>query len=116
MPVQAIEKIEVIRGPGSALYGADAFAGVINIVTKGADGKDSFEAGVRYGTHNTKDYWLTGGGSIGELKYFGAIESHKTDGFDEKITSDLQSNLRCIASSYECIIGTWFSQTWKEKI
>jgi len=93
MPVQAIEKIEVIRGPGSALYGADAFAGVINIVTKGADGKESFEAGVRYGTHNTKDYWLTGGGSIGELKYFGAIESHKTDGFDEKITSDFQSVL-----------------------
>lgn len=93
MPVQAIEKIEVIRGPGSALYGADAFAGVINIVTKGADGKESFEAGVRYGTHNTKDYWLTGGGSIGELKYFGALETHKTDGFDEKITSDQQSNL-----------------------
>ena len=35
MPVEAVERIEVIRGPGSALYGADAFAGVINIVTKG---------------------------------------------------------------------------------
>ena len=34
MPVEAISRIEVIRGPGSALYGADAFAGVINIVTK----------------------------------------------------------------------------------
>jgi len=99
MPVQAIEKIEVIRGPGSALYGADAFAGVINIVTREADGKESFEAGVRYGTHNTKDYWLTGGGSVGELKYFGALESHKTDGFDEKITSDQQSVL-------DSLIGT----------
>ena len=29
-----ISKIEIIRGPGSALYGADAFAGVINIITK----------------------------------------------------------------------------------
>ena len=70
MPVQAIKKIEVIRGPGSALYGADAFAGVINIVTREADGKESFEAGVRYGTYNTKNYWVTGGGSIGELRYF----------------------------------------------
>lgn len=93
MPVQAIEKIEVIRGPGSALYGADAFAGVINIVTKRADGKESFEAGVRYGTYNTKDYWLSGGGSVGDVKYFGALEFHKTDGFDEKITSDLQKAL-----------------------
>jgi outer membrane receptor for ferrienterochelin and colicin len=32
MPVEAIARIEVIRGPGSALYGADAFAGVINII------------------------------------------------------------------------------------
>jgi iron complex outermembrane receptor protein len=93
MPIQAVSKIEVIRGPGSALYGADAFAGVINVVTKEANGEASFEAGIRYGTHNTKDYWLTGGGSIGELKYSGAIESHKTDGFDEKITSDQQSVL-----------------------
>ncbi len=34
MPVENIARIEVIRGPGSALYGADAFAGVINIITK----------------------------------------------------------------------------------
>ena len=37
MPVNAIARVEVIRGPGSALYGADAFAGVINIVTKNFD-------------------------------------------------------------------------------
>ena len=91
MPVQAISRIEVIRGPGSALYGADAFAGVINIVTHEADGVSQFKTGVRYGTHNTKDYWLSGGGSVGELKYYGIVESHETDGFDEKIKSDQQS-------------------------
>ena len=37
MPVEAISRIEVIRGPGSAVYGADAFAGVINIITKDSD-------------------------------------------------------------------------------
>lgn len=99
MPVQAISRIEVIRGPGSALYGADAFAGVINIVTHEADGVSQFKTGVRYGTHNTKDYWISGGGSVGELKYYGVVESHETDGFDEKVRSDAQSIL-------DSLIGT----------
>jgi iron complex outermembrane receptor protein len=34
LPIEAVERIEVIRGPGSALYGANAFLGVINIVTR----------------------------------------------------------------------------------
>ena len=34
LPVQAIERVEIIRGPASALYGADAFLGAINIVTR----------------------------------------------------------------------------------
>lgn len=36
-PVNVIEKIEVIRGPGSVLYGSDAFSGVINIITEKAE-------------------------------------------------------------------------------
>lgn len=36
-PVEVIERIEVIRGPGSVLYGSQAFSAVINVVTKSAD-------------------------------------------------------------------------------
>ncbi|WP_437630818.1 TonB-dependent receptor domain-containing protein [Sorangium sp. So ce854] len=48
--VDQIERIEVVRGPGSALYGADAFAGIVNIITipPGA-GKSGFRVG--YGDH-----------------------------------------------------------------
>jgi len=49
MPVESISRIEVIRGPGSAVYGADAFAGVINIITKTASDIDGFEFGSRLG-------------------------------------------------------------------
>ena len=35
IPMDAIDRIEVIRGPGSALYGANAFLGVVNIITRG---------------------------------------------------------------------------------
>jgi outer membrane receptor for ferrienterochelin and colicins len=34
VPLSAVERVEIIRGPGSALYGADAFLGVINVVTR----------------------------------------------------------------------------------
>lgn len=50
MPVNNIERIEVIRGPGSALYGADAFAGVISVTTKSASGIDHSVVGVKAGS------------------------------------------------------------------
>jgi outer membrane receptor for ferrienterochelin and colicin len=39
-PVNILERVEVIKGPGSVLYGSDAVAGVINLITKKAVGKD----------------------------------------------------------------------------
>jgi iron complex outermembrane receptor protein len=51
--VEDIERIEVVRGPGAALYGANAFNGVINIITK-APGDENAKTGfnVAYGDHN----------------------------------------------------------------
>ncbi|MBS3965060.1 MAG: TonB-dependent receptor [Methylomonas sp.] len=62
LPVEAIQRIEVIRGPGSALYGADAFAGVINIVTKKAGDIDGTTLGARGGNHDSKTSWGQYGG------------------------------------------------------
>jgi iron complex outermembrane receptor protein len=62
VPVENIQRIEVIRGPGSALYGADAFAGVINIVTKKAADLDGVTVGARGGNADTKSTWGQYGG------------------------------------------------------
>lgn len=62
IPVEAIQRVEVIRGPGSALYGADAFAGVINIVTKKAADLDGVTLGARGGHADTKSAWGQYGG------------------------------------------------------
>jgi iron complex outermembrane receptor protein len=59
--VEDIDRIEVVRGPGSALYGADAANGVINIITKApGDGTSGINAG--YGDHNQThgSLWATG--------------------------------------------------------
>jgi hypothetical protein len=44
--LEDIERIEVVRGPGSVLYGTNAFSGVINLVTRDAEDKTSGEAGI----------------------------------------------------------------------
>ncbi|MEM7304297.1 MAG: TonB-dependent receptor, partial [Pseudomonadota bacterium] len=93
MQVEMISRIEVIRGPGSAVYGADAFAGVINIVTKNADDIDGTESGVRYGSYNTKEGWLFHGGEYAGFKVALMAEFLKTDGQDEDVDSDFQNIL-----------------------
>jgi outer membrane cobalamin receptor len=49
-PIQTIERVEVIRGPGSVLYGTNALSGVINIVTKNPD-QSTMVASVLSGSH-----------------------------------------------------------------
>jgi outer membrane receptor for ferrienterochelin and colicin len=66
--VEDIERIEVVRGPGSALYGADAFNGVINIITKTpGEGKSGFSA--LYGDHNTAHGTAYASGRDKEVAY-----------------------------------------------
>ncbi len=60
LPLEVIQQIEVTRRLGSALYGADAFAGVINIIAKETKELDGFRSGVRVGGHNARRHlgWL----------------------------------------------------------
>lgn len=50
-----IERVEVIRGPGSALYGGSAFAGVINVITRGVEGADLAELKASYASYQRVD-------------------------------------------------------------
>lgn len=52
MPLQAIERIEVIRGPGSVLYGTNAYSGVVNLITKEVV-EDETQVGFEYGSFET---------------------------------------------------------------
>ena len=48
-----VERIEILRGPGSVLYGSDAIAGVVQIVTRGAGGARPPHAAAEGGTYGT---------------------------------------------------------------
>ncbi len=64
-----IERIEIVRGPSSALWGANAFLGTINIITKSPDKKEGTAATVTSGTSDTYS------GDIQLLKKFGELGS-----------------------------------------
>ncbi|MDM8547159.1 TonB-dependent receptor [Candidatus Venteria ishoeyi] len=93
MPVNNIARIEIIRGPGSAVFGADAFSGVINIITKQAEDIKGTEVGVRAGTYDTYDVWALHGGKFSGFELAAALEIQHTDGPDEIIRADRQSQL-----------------------
>ena len=60
IPVSMIERIEIVKGPSSVLYGSDAMAGVINIITKKVPDKATAGAGVKYGWYKVskgKNYY-----------------------------------------------------------
>lgn len=60
IPVEVIERVEFIRGPGSALYGSNAFLGVMNIVTKKADNQITLSLG----EHGFRQYSFNGSTSL----------------------------------------------------
>jgi len=83
--INLVEKIEVIRGPGSAIYGADAYSGVINIITKGVDSISGTDFGIKYGSFNTKSTWLNFVKSDDELKYSFNAQWHDSKGDSSRI-------------------------------
>ncbi len=90
-PVSTIARIEVIRGPGSAIYGADAFAGVVNIITKTARDIDGTEIGVRLGNFNTRDVWALHSTQWKGFEIAAMAEFTDSDGHQRTVESDAQT-------------------------
>lgn len=91
VPLENIARIEIIRGPGSALYGADAYAGVINIITKTAAETPGTDFGARTGSFNTRNAWVQHGGQWGAIDAAVYLNVGATDGQKEIIRADAQT-------------------------
>lgn len=91
LPASAIARIEIIRGPGSAVFGSDASAGVINVITKTAEGITESEAGVRMGSFDTRSGWLQHGTRWNGFDIGLTAEFSDTDGHRPMIGADAQT-------------------------
>jgi iron complex outermembrane receptor protein len=90
MPMNAVKQIEVVRGPGSTLYGTNAFAGVINFIPfEGSDFKErKIRLYARYGSFNTVDVGFAGGFAKGPWAVFLAASRKDSDGYEFKVKLD----------------------------
>lgn len=83
IPPEAIDRIEVVRGPMSVIYGTGAFFGAINIKTKQEfQEKQVSEVSVAYGTQKTARLFARAAGQEGDFKYSFNGTYYDTDGID----------------------------------
>ncbi len=98
IPVNIIDRIEIVKGPLSSIYGSDALGGVVNIITKDAQSASELHGAMTGGSNGRQDYELSSGMSFPRLlgdntslkvlanlgwnKYFG-VEYDKTKHFME---------------------------------
>lgn len=87
-----VERIEIIRGPGSALFGSDASAGVINIITKTAGKIAQSEAGIRVGSFNTQAGRVQHGSNWNDFDINFTAEVSHTAGHNPFIATDGQTS------------------------
>ncbi len=75
IPISAIKRIEVVRGPASALYGANAYLGVINIITKnGADIRGGLFT-IEYGSMDRCHSEFTYGNKFGDVQFLLSVSA-----------------------------------------
>src|SRR3990167_9670752 len=70
-PVENIQRIEIIRGPGSAVYGENAFSATINIITKDAKDIDGVRVSSGYGSFDTYEENVVFGKTCGKVNISG---------------------------------------------
>lgn len=80
LPLNNVERIEVVRGPASVLYGSDALGGVINIITRKLVGAQEVDYTFSYGTHDSFQHRLRAGGSRGPLTFYATADKRQSDG------------------------------------
>lgn len=103
VPLHEIHRIEIIRGPGSALYGDGAYAGTINVIRYRASDIGESRIGLTAGTYQTLGAYYQTHAQWHGLEALFSVWTHTTEGYREPVRADEQSRI-------DALLGTHASQ------
>lgn len=92
LPLDQIERIEVLRGPAAALYGSDAVAGVVQLFTRRGQGAAQPTAALTLGSQGTAQASLGVSGTVQALDYSVSASHGRSDGFDARTPAAVGHN------------------------
>ena len=93
-----IERIEIVKGPRSALYGSDAIGGVINVITRRGAG-NGWTAELGYGDYDTRKATLAGGLEAGATDFDFGLSWLDSDGFPTRSFDDTERGFENLNAS-----------------
>ena len=116
IPVNAIERIEVVRGAASSLYGADAIGGVVNIITRQSEGDQplSAYATAGVGSYDTSEYTAGFSGSQNGWRYSLNGGYGQSAGFNATNGQYASADNPDKDSYYRANIGGQLAHTWRQ--
>ena len=107
-PPDNIERVEILRGPASSLYGSDAIGGVVNIITKQGSGPPSFSFLGEAGSYQTTYGLISASGGTPWINYSLSASNLRSDG----ISTDPLQTLPYLRSHLSARVGTSFLDNW----
>jgi iron complex outermembrane receptor protein len=91
--LEDVERIEIVRGPASALYGADSDGGVVNVITRTAARRSDTEVGLQGGEFATYGGWIRSGTDLSRVHVNGYVGYRSSDMTDARVRADRQSGI-----------------------
>ncbi len=93
LPLDMVERVEIVRGARASVYGSDAIGGVINVITRPAFGDESGQVKIAGGSHNTQKAAARKNFMLGEQTQLSLLANlEKSDGYDFRPNDELNQD------------------------